>query len=60
MLGRQALHAREITLAHPVSGIPLSIAAPLPDDFLRLCMETGLSCHQFVSPAEVDSSTSNP
>lgn len=60
MLGRQALHAREITLTHPGSGISLSIEAPLPDDFLRLCMETGLSCHQFVSPPEVDSPASNP
>jgi len=60
IMSRQALHAWEITLAHPVSGVPLSIKAPLSRDFLRLCIETRLSCHQFVSPAEVDSATSNP
>jgi 23S rRNA pseudouridine1911/1915/1917 synthase len=33
---RQALHARRLTLEHPVSGESLSWEAPLPDDFLSL------------------------
>lgn len=33
---RQALHAARIAFAHPISGTPLSLSAPLPDDFLGL------------------------
>jgi 23S rRNA pseudouridine1911/1915/1917 synthase len=32
MLPRQALHAAELELAHPVTGAPLQFAAPLPAD----------------------------
>jgi 23S rRNA pseudouridine1911/1915/1917 synthase len=33
---RQALHARRLELAHPVSGVPLAWEAPLPVDMRRL------------------------
>jgi 23S rRNA pseudouridine1911/1915/1917 synthase len=32
LLSRQALHARRLEITHPVSGQPLVIEAPLPDD----------------------------
>jgi 23S rRNA pseudouridine1911/1915/1917 synthase len=35
-LTRQALHARRITLTHPVTGVRVQIAAPLPDDIARV------------------------
>ncbi len=35
-LSRQALHAWRLTLAHPVSGVPLQVEAPIPADFQRL------------------------
>jgi 23S rRNA pseudouridine1911/1915/1917 synthase len=31
-VGRQALHAWKLTLAHPVSGAPLELCAAIPDD----------------------------
>jgi 23S rRNA pseudouridine1911/1915/1917 synthase len=31
-IGRQALHAWRLALPHPVTGVPLSVEAPLPDD----------------------------
>ena len=34
-LGRQALHAATLAFAHPVSGVPLSFASPLPEDMAR-------------------------
>ena len=36
ILARQALHARYIAFAHPRTGEPLEIAAPLPADLARL------------------------
>jgi 23S rRNA pseudouridine1911/1915/1917 synthase len=33
---RQALHAATLGFVHPVSGAPLSFAAPLPDDMTAL------------------------
>lgn len=33
---RQALHATRICLAHPLTGMPMTINAPLPDDFQNL------------------------
>ena len=33
---RQALHARQIDFLHPISGAPLCICAPYPQDFFRL------------------------
>lgn len=32
LLERQALHARRLRFHHPVSGQPLEVEAPLPDD----------------------------
>jgi 23S rRNA pseudouridine1911/1915/1917 synthase len=32
LLDRQALHARCLKLAHPISGEPLQIEAPMPAD----------------------------
>ena len=34
-LPRQALHAAALELAHPVSGVRLSFASPLPEDLER-------------------------
>jgi 23S rRNA pseudouridine1911/1915/1917 synthase len=34
-LGRQALHAWRLALAHPRTGKPLSFEAPVPEDFAR-------------------------
>jgi 23S rRNA pseudouridine1911/1915/1917 synthase len=34
--GRQALHARRLTLVHPASGEVMTFEAPLPEDFLEL------------------------
>ena len=34
--GRQALHAAELTLAHPATGEPLRVVAPLPADLRQL------------------------
>ncbi|TMA60389.1 MAG: hypothetical protein E6J80_02290 [Deltaproteobacteria bacterium] len=33
---RQALHAETVQVCHPVSGTPLSISAPYPQDFAHL------------------------
>jgi 23S rRNA pseudouridine1911/1915/1917 synthase len=33
---RQALHARKLTLTHPISGELMSWKAPLPEDMLAL------------------------
>jgi 23S rRNA-/tRNA-specific pseudouridylate synthase len=33
LIGRLALHARRLELEHPVTGAPLSIEAPLPNEF---------------------------
>ncbi|HAN05920.1 MAG: hypothetical protein A2X29_11245 [Elusimicrobia bacterium GWA2_64_40] len=35
-LGRQALHAAELTFLHPADGRPMTVAAPLPADLLGL------------------------
>jgi 23S rRNA-/tRNA-specific pseudouridylate synthase len=35
-LWRQWLHAREVRLAHPVTGEDLCISAPLPEELLRV------------------------
>ncbi len=34
LLARLALHAEQLSLAHPVSGVPLTISAPWPKDLL--------------------------
>jgi 23S rRNA pseudouridine1911/1915/1917 synthase len=35
-IARQALHAWRVTLPHPVTRKPLTLAAPVPDDMLRI------------------------
>jgi 23S rRNA pseudouridine1911/1915/1917 synthase len=47
MLGcfaRHALHAWRITFPHPVSNEPITVEAPLPDDFRRALAEMGETC----------------
>jgi 23S rRNA pseudouridine1911/1915/1917 synthase len=41
-IGRQALHAWRISLAHPVSGCPLVVTAPIPADIASLLDHLGL------------------
>ncbi|HEU5116535.1 MAG TPA: RluA family pseudouridine synthase [Isosphaeraceae bacterium] len=36
LIDRQALHAHELRLTHPVSGKPLEFCAPIPTDFERV------------------------
>lgn len=36
LIGRQALHAGRIAFPHPISGEPLDVEAPLPEDFQNL------------------------
>ncbi len=38
---RQALHAAELTFTHPATGLRMTFAAPLPDDFRALVAELG-------------------
>jgi 23S rRNA pseudouridine1911/1915/1917 synthase len=40
-LGRQALHAAELTFVHPISGERLSFTSPLPPDLARLAAALG-------------------
>jgi 23S rRNA pseudouridine1911/1915/1917 synthase len=42
-LDRQALHARRLAFAHPVSGEALAFIAPVPDDLERAISALGLS-----------------
>ena len=39
---RVALHSHTLSLRHPVSGQPLRVCAPLPDDLAALLQKTGL------------------
>lgn len=41
---RQMLHARCLRLDHPMTGEPLEIAAPLPEDFLAVMRRAGIPC----------------
>jgi 23S rRNA pseudouridine1911/1915/1917 synthase len=45
-IGRQALHAWRVSLAHPVTGRPLVITAPLPSDMVALLDCLGIGQHQ--------------
>lgn len=48
---RLALHAAALDLAHPRTGAPLAVRAPLPDDLTGLVARTGYSAEQpFQSP----------
>jgi 23S rRNA pseudouridine1911/1915/1917 synthase len=40
-LERQFLHAARLVLAHPVTGAPLDVASPLPDDLRRALAAAG-------------------
>jgi 23S rRNA pseudouridine1911/1915/1917 synthase len=40
---RQALHARRLTMTHPITRAHLHFEAPMPHDLERLLMVTGLS-----------------
>ena len=35
-IGRQALHAHELSIKHPISEQQLQFEAPLPEDFTKL------------------------
>ena len=39
---RQALHAAHLSFVHPITGAPITIDAPLPDDFASLIGVAGL------------------
>ncbi len=39
---RPMLHARELSMTHPLTNEPLRVAAPLPDDFARVADERGI------------------
>lgn len=40
---RPMLHARRLQMKHPKGGEPISVIAPIPDDFLQTLHERGLS-----------------
>ncbi|HUP47467.1 MAG TPA: RluA family pseudouridine synthase [Thermoanaerobaculia bacterium] len=39
---RPMLHAAQVDMTHPVSNTPLSVRAPLPEDFLAACRARGI------------------
>ena len=39
---RPMLHAAELAMTHPLTNTPLSVTAPLPDDFLAVCQRRGI------------------
>ncbi len=41
-MARQALHAYQLALAHPVTGLPLAFEAPLPEDLQQALVAWGL------------------
>ena len=43
LIGRQALHAYEVTFPHPKTDETVTVAAPLPEDFLCAMRALGLS-----------------
>ncbi|MEZ5291660.1 MAG: RluA family pseudouridine synthase [Vicinamibacterales bacterium] len=45
---RQMLHARTLAFAHPLTGAPIAVEAPLPDDFAR--MRAGLRATKALPP----------
>lgn len=36
---RQALHSCRLSFEHPITGVPLSFEAPLPDDMKRVLLD---------------------
>jgi tRNA pseudouridine65 synthase len=55
-LYRLALHALEITFAHPHSGETLRVAAPLPSDLSEPLSKMGLTIPSLLTPAPVPDS----
>lgn len=43
---RPMLHARRLQMKHPKGGEPISVIAPIPDDFLQTLLQRGLSSGQ--------------
>ncbi len=41
-IGRQALHAARLEIRHPLTGQPLTVTAPVPDDMRALLQRAGL------------------
>src|SRR3954462_10545031 len=39
---RQMLHARELSMTHPLTNEPLRVGAPVPDDFRHTAVERGI------------------
>jgi 23S rRNA pseudouridine1911/1915/1917 synthase len=39
---RPMLHARELSMTHPLTNEPLRVAAPLPEDFINVATERGI------------------
>jgi 23S rRNA pseudouridine1911/1915/1917 synthase len=39
---RPMLHARELSMTHPLTNEPFCVAAPLPEDFLQTAVERGI------------------
>lgn len=48
---RLALHAHRIAFSHPVSGDPVDIQSPLPNDLKRLVTKLGMSAARAKSPS---------
>ena len=36
------LHARELSMTHPLTNEPLRVAAPLPEDFIDVAADRGI------------------
>lgn len=47
---RPMLHARSLAMRHPVSGAPLVVEAPLPDDFVEECARRGIAVPPLFGP----------
>lgn len=43
LFARQALHARRLAFTHPITGAPIDVQAPLPEDFATLLARLGLA-----------------
>ncbi len=46
LIGRQALHAKRLSFDHPVSGEPVDVEAPLPEDMCQLREQLVSSCRR--------------
>lgn len=50
LIARQALHAYRLELVHPVTNEPLTVEAPLPDDFMSVLRHLRLSVTEKKEP----------